>query len=94
MKRPFQVHATDEVMDMMLILVLAACLLAGCAPNAGATHPLQESDHHLYYQQSVILPHGLEPNATPYGTPANAGTAGEYDRPLRPDAVSRYPGWE
>jgi ABC-type oligopeptide transport system substrate-binding subunit len=79
---------------MPIVLALFVCLLVGCTPGANEEKSYIQSDRQLYYQQSVVHPEGLEPNATPYGTPTNASTAGEYDRWIRPDAVSYYPGLE
>ncbi|WNC13198.1 hypothetical protein [Brevibacillus brevis] len=79
---------------MPLLLLLAVCLLTGCQAASPTDRSFIQSDRHYYYQQSVVHPLGLEPNVTPYGTPVNAGTSGEYDRWIRPDAVSRYPGLE
>lgn len=77
---------------MPFLLAVLFSLLAGCVPGPPAERPSIQSDRQFYYQQNVVYPHGMEPNATPYGTPTNAGTAGEYDRWIRPDALSRYPG--
>ncbi|USG67266.1 hypothetical protein NDK47_08330 [Brevibacillus ruminantium] len=79
---------------LLLAITLTGCVSAGKSPDPARTNAVLNSDKNMYYQQSVVLPMGMEPNATPYGTPANFGTAGEYDRPLRSDSVSHYPGWE
>jgi hypothetical protein len=76
---------------MPLILLWLVLLLAGCGAESLPGNPSVFSDPTLYVQQSVVHPLGLEPNATPYGTPTNAGTTGEYDRYIRPDALSLYP---
>ncbi|MFY0545726.1 hypothetical protein [Brevibacillus sp. H7] len=73
-----------------LLLMLLAAALTGCSKETQPANPAIYSDPAMYYQQSIVHPYGLEPNATPYGTPTNATTAGEYDRPLRIDAVSNY----
>lgn len=99
MKKDGLVYSTSEVILMPFLLVLLAAWLAGCAADQEKADPLRtnailQSDRTMYYQQNVLLPPGTEPNATPYGTPTNFGTAGEYGRTIRPDAVSSYPGWE
>jgi hypothetical protein len=78
-------------MQMPLIFAWLVLLLAGCGAEPQPGNTSLYSDPTLYYQQSIVHPLGLEPAATPYGTPTNAGTAGEYDRFIRPDALSRYP---
>ncbi len=77
---------------MPFLLAIAALLavLAGCSTQPDPANPAAYSDPTLYYHQSIVHPFGMEPNATPYGTPTNGSTAGEYDRPLRIDAVSNY----
>ncbi|MEJ8546800.1 hypothetical protein [Brevibacillus borstelensis] len=79
---------------IFLSAMLTGCTLANNSPEQLRTNAVLQSDRSMYYQQNVILPPGMEPNATPYGTPANSGTAGEYGRTLRRDAVSHYPGWD
>ncbi|KNB72978.1 hypothetical protein ADS79_09740 [Brevibacillus reuszeri] len=79
---------------MPLLLVVAVWLLAGCTPDNQTDRSFIQSDRNFYYQQNVVHPQGMEPNATPYGPPVNASISGEYDRWIRPDAVSRYPGLE
>jgi hypothetical protein len=92
-------HSTTEVNSMLFLIMFLAAMLAGCtpaneSPGQMRTNAVLDSDRSMYYQQNVLLPPGMEPNATPYGTPANSGTAGEYGRSLRKDAVSHYPGFE
>ncbi|MED4586811.1 hypothetical protein [Brevibacillus choshinensis] len=77
---------------MPLLWLVAICILTGCSTNPAEDRSFIQSDRHYYYQQSVVHPQGMEPNVTPYGPPVNASTSGEYDRWIRPDAVSRYPG--
>lgn len=77
---------------MRLRWLAAVCLLAGCSATPAEDRSYIQSDPRYYYQQSVVHPQGLEPNVTPYGPPVNASTSGEYDRWVRPDAVSDYPG--
>ncbi|MDR7316529.1 hypothetical protein [Brevibacillus nitrificans] len=77
---------------MPFIWFAAFLFLVGCAGNTAEERSYIQSDRHFYYQQSVVHPFGLEPNVTPYGPPVNASTSGEYDRWIRPDAVSQYPG--
>lgn len=76
----------------ILLLLLLVLPTSGCSLADSPDRSYIQSDRELYYQQSVVHPLGLEPNATPYGTPANAGTSSDYNRPIRPDAISRYPG--
>ena len=76
---------------MPLLIIVAVCLLGGCTPDNQADRSFIQSDRNFYYQQNVVHPLGHEPNATPYGPPVNASTSGEYDRWIRPDAVSHYP---
>jgi len=76
-------------MAALLIVFLALLLAGGCSQPTPAD-PAVYSDPAAYYPQSVVHPLGMEPNVTPYGTPANATGAGEYDRSLRPDSVSNY----
>ncbi|HZG15988.1 MAG TPA: hypothetical protein VE710_13300 [Candidatus Bathyarchaeia archaeon] len=78
---------------MPIILLLLLGFLAGCGVNddpQSTDHLGTQSDSSAYVLQSIVHPFGLEPNFTPYGTPVNAGTSGEYDRQIRPDAVSDY----
>jgi hypothetical protein len=70
--------------------LLVSVLIGGCSGEPTPGNPAVYSDPAAYHLQSVVHPHGLEPNVTPYGTPTNAAGAGEYDRPLRTDAVSNY----
>lgn len=79
-------------MPFMVFFVLL--LVAGCTPDDQVDRSFIQSDRQYYYQQNVVHPFGWEPNATPYGPPVNASTSGEYDRWIRPDAVSHYPGLE
>ncbi|MGF9825234.1 hypothetical protein ABE430_20835 [Brevibacillus agri] len=76
----------------LLVLLLLVLFTGECSPAGWQDRSYIQSDRELYYQQSVVHPLGLEPNATPYGTPANAGTASDYNSWIRPDAISRYPG--
>lgn len=75
-----------------MLLLLPFLLLSSCGVVSPSkqNHAIQ-SDRSAYVLQSVVHPLGWEPNYTPYGTPVNAGTSGEYDRWIRPDAVSDYP---
>ncbi len=79
-------------MPLMLLLwsLLPLLLLSGCGGASPSDRPTIQSDPSAYVLQSIVHPLGLEPNYTPYGTPVNAGTSGEYDRWIRPDAVSDY----
>ncbi|QRG66074.1 hypothetical protein [Brevibacillus choshinensis] len=77
---------------MPLIWLVAVCMLAGCSANPTKDRSFIQSDRHYYYQQNIVHPQGMEPNVTPYGPPVNASTSGEYDRWIRPDSVSQYPG--
>ncbi|MDH6352245.1 hypothetical protein [Brevibacillus sp. 1238] len=79
-------------MMRFLLFLFTGLLLGGCTTADGQERSYIQSDRNLYYQQSVVHPLGQEPNATPYGTPANAGTSSDYDSWIRPDAISRYPG--
>lgn len=93
MNKRFVAHATSEVISMPFLFgILAVFLLTGCTQNP-ARDQIQ-SDREFYYQQNVVRPDGSEPNVTPYGPPANASDSSEYDRWIRPDSVSRYPGLE
>lgn len=94
MNRPFVDHATSEVISMPFLFgILAVFLLTGCTQNP-ARDASQIQMREFYYQQNVVRPDGSEPNVTPYGPPANASDSSEYDRWIRPDSVSRYPGLE
>lgn len=77
---------------MPIILLLLLGFLTGCGVNdpQSPDHLGTQSDSSAYVLQSIVHPLGLEPNFTPYGTPVNAGTSGEYDRQIRPDAISDY----
>lgn len=84
-------HAKLEVIRMWRCLVLLLFVLSGCQSSAVRINDYTiYGDRNYYYQQSVVHPLGLEPNATPYGTPANAGANSDYNRTLRPDAISDY----
>ncbi|WP_134686426.1 hypothetical protein [Brevibacillus migulae] len=76
----------------IILLLLLLGFLAGCGPNTppSVNNLSTQSDPNAYVLQSVVHPLGWEPNFTPYGTPVNAGTSGEYDRSIRPDAISDY----
>lgn len=74
-----------------MLVVLLLLPLSGCASDpADENNPVVQSDRSAYLIQSYVDPAGLEPNYTPYGTPANAGTNSDYGRSLRPDSVSDY----
>lgn len=60
-----------------LLFLFTGLLLGGCTTADGQERSYIQSDRNLYYQQSVVHPLGQEPNATPYGTPANAGTSSD-----------------
>lgn len=95
MNRRFVDHATSEVISMPYWFgILAVFFLTGCTQNPGTNTSQIQSEREFYYQQNVIRPDGSEPNVTPYGPPANAADSSEYDRWIRPDSVSRYPGLE
>lgn len=76
---------------MRVVLLLVLLSLTGCQSySAKQIDPSVHSDRSYYYQQSVVHPNGFVPDFTPYGTPTNLGTATDYDRPVRPDAISDY----
>ncbi|MGG3887146.1 hypothetical protein [Brevibacillus panacihumi] len=96
MNKAVWVHATVEVISMPFLLALLAVSLwiGGCSAKTVQDESLIQDQQQYYYQQNVIRPNGSEPNVTPYGPPINATISSEYDRWIRPDAVSRYPGLE
>jgi len=81
-------------MPYLLALLAISLGISGCSAQNVQNESRIQGQRQYYYQQNVVRPDGLEPNVTPYGPPVNATVSSEYDRWIRPDAVSRYPGLE